>query len=225
MSLIWALLAGGGAAGAFLFLARLWPRLPFAEPLSRLEARVRSRRKVFRSPGEEAKGMDAFLLEMASSLRSGQNLWQAVMGARAEAPPGMRPLLDRIEEECRKGASLVQALELLGSSRHRAWRLFAHLCQVHVRGGGNLVPSLLALASRMREEARLGEEVRAKTAEARWSARVVMLTPLFLLGYLYRSTPHLLAYFLDSPEGRWALIYALSSWSVGAFLLHRLMKP
>jgi len=223
MSIWWALLAGGGAAGAFLLLVTARSGLALRSWPARFSFGIAGRLGRSRAL-EGVEEMDAFLLEVASSLRSGQNLWQALMGARAGAHPRIRSLLDRVEEECRRGASLAQALEVLASSRHRAWRLFAHLCQVHLQGGGNLVPNLLSLASRVREEVRLEEEVRAKTAEARWSARVVMLTPLFLLGYLYQSTPHLLSYFFTSQEGRWALGYALASWGLGLFLLRRMMK-
>lgn len=172
------------------------------------------------------KGLDAgceeVIVEIAEALRAGESLLQAIIRARGGAPAPWADLLGDVLARYERGVPLVEALGLLARTGSRPALLLARATEISLRAGGNLPEALLKLAQGVREEQLLHREMRAKTAEARWTAYCVAATPGLLAAYFLAGAPDLLAPLLTDPIGRVGLLYALISWLAGILILRRL---
>lgn len=167
---------------------------------------------------------EALLLDLAAQLRSGLTLPQALRAATADADAPLQAPLESAAARADRGdwaGALADLAPRVGLSDPR--RLAAAL-EVYRHTGGHLAPVLEQLAGTLRAAALRREEVRARTAEARWSAGVLAASPALMLAYAARFHPEVLATLLDGPVGRWALAYAGGSWLAGVLALRALLQ-
>lgn len=131
---------------------------------------------------------------LASSLRSGHSLLQAVEAASERTTAPLGPQLARVVHEMRLGRSLEGALEAmaerLGSTDLR-WTVRAMVIQS--RTGGRLADILDTLSEFMRDREEVRREVRALTADGRLSAWILSLLPVGVTGALLMMSPAYLA--------------------------------
>lgn len=186
--------------------------------VNRMAGRYRTNRR--------RKGLDAgsedVIIEIAEALRAGESLLQALARARTSARGPWSDLLENVLARYERGTPLIEALDLLDRTGSRPARLLVRATEISLRAGGNLAESLLKLAQGVREEHLLHGELRAKTAEARWTAYCVAATPGLLAVYLLVGAPDLLSPLFTDPIGRLGLLYAAVSWLAGFLLLRRL---
>jgi tight adherence protein B len=130
------------------------------------------------------------LTTLASSLRAGRSLGQALEALAREmgAPVGRE--LRKIVAEHRLGRPLNDALDdavdRIGSPDFR-WAVLA--IQIQAEVGGNLAELLDRVAETMRARSRLHGEVRALTAEGRASAGMLLVMPPALGAVMYAVNP------------------------------------
>jgi tight adherence protein B len=130
------------------------------------------------------------LTAMASSLRAGRSLGQALeaLAREMEAPVGRE--LRKIVAENRLGRPLNDALDdavdRVGSPDFR-WAVLA--IQIQAEVGGNLAELLGRVAETMRARSRLHGEVRALTAEGRASAGMLVVMPPALGAVMFAVNP------------------------------------
>lgn len=130
--------------------------------------------------------LPAALQLVASSLRSGFSLAQALDGVVREGIDPIAGELNRALAEARLGMTLEDALDGIGdrmASTDFTWVVMAIRIQREV--GGNLAEILLNTAGVMRERARLRRQVKALSAEGRLSAYVLLALPLFMAAYMF----------------------------------------
>lgn len=123
---------------------------------------------------------------VASSLRSGFSLAQALDGVVREGVEPIAGELNRALAEARLGMPIEDALEAIGNrmdSNDFRWVVMAIRIQREV--GGNLAEILLTTAGVMRERARLRRQVQALSAEGRLSAYVLLGLPLLMATYMF----------------------------------------
>lgn len=118
------------------------------------------------------------LAALASALRAGRSLGQAVDALARDMPSPMGRELRKISAEVRLGRKLADALdeaaERMGSRDFR-WAVLAMQIQAEV--GGNLAELLDRVGETMRARARLKGDVKALTAEGRASAMMLVVMP------------------------------------------------
>jgi tight adherence protein B len=201
----------GPAAGAALAAAGPWA-------VARL---LRARRERYRRAVEA--GMPAASIAIADALGAGHSLRAAVTEAAPAVGGAAGHELRRVGAELAAGAPTEAALDAL-RRRARSGRadVVVAACLLQRRAGGNLAELLRQSARAFDEQARLEDEVRAATAQARFTGLLVVLLPLggALLAEL--ASPGWLAALWTSFLTAWLVGIALVLQVVAAVLIRRL---
>lgn len=162
---------------------------------------------------------------IATSLRAGYSLLQAVEAVGQEAPEPTRREFGRAMSEIRLGRSVTDALQEVAvrmESQDFDWAVLAISIQREV--GGNLAEVLQTTAETMLHRNRLRREMKALTAEGRISAIVLGGLPFFLFGVISVVNPDYIKPMLHTTGGIVAIIGALLLILVGIFWLTRIVK-
>lgn len=132
--------------------------------------------------------LEVTLRLMASSVRVGLGLQQALSAVVREMPEPTRSEFTRMIGQSNIGVSLVDALDDL-AERMPAPETFmlARVIRIQSHTGGNLSHLLEQLASTIKERRRLKRKVSALTSEGRISALVLELLPLVLGAFIIAS--------------------------------------
>jgi len=209
-------LAGGALlAGPYVGVA-LGAGGPFAA--SRI---LRARREHYRRAVERDAALVA--VAMADALGAGRSLRGAVTeaGRGLGGPAGHE--LRRVAGELAAGARTDHALEAM-RARVRSARLdtVVAACLVQRRAGGDLAALLRETAEAFGDQARLEDEVRSATAQARFTGLVVVLMPVggALLSEL--ASPGFLVGLWSSFLTAWLVGIALVLQLAAAILIRRL---
>lgn len=130
-----------------------------------------------------AAAVDGQLLDavgaVASAVRSGRSLIQAIEVAAEEVGDPLGPTLADVSERVELGVPLDRALEEWAESVGGSdVRLVAGVLRLHRRTGGALARSLDDLAQTLRGRRDSARELRSLTAQARLSAGILGLLPL-----------------------------------------------
>lgn len=169
---------------------------------------------------EKAKFEDQLpdtLTLLATSLRAGYSLLQAVEAVAGEAPQPTAREYTRAIAEVRLGRQVVGALQGIAErtqSNDFDWVVIAIEIQREV--GGNLAEVLNTVAETMLQRNRLKREVRAMTAEGRLSAIILGLMPFGVLFFLRILNPDYISV-LFVGSGRYILVGGLISMMIGFY--------
>jgi len=146
---------------------------------------------------------------LASSLASGSSVLHAMEVVVEEGKPPLSHELRRVVSETRVGRPLIEALEGMATrigSRDVDWTVEA--IRIQQQAGGKLADTLHTLAEFMRVRLEVRGEVRALSAEARLSGKVLTALPLALGGFLLLYRPGYLEPLYTTSVGRWMLAVA-----------------
>jgi tight adherence protein B len=168
-------------------------------------------------------GAAAAALALSDALAAGQSVRGAVtvVGGGLVGPIGRE--LERIGAELEMGAETAQALgRLRMRCRSRRIDLIVASLRIQRRSGGSLATLLRRIAATIEEHDRLQDEVRAASAQARFTSLIVLLLPLFglLVGDL--ASPGFIARIMSSAAGRWLFGLGIALQLSGALLVRRL---
>jgi len=162
---------------------------------------------------------------IASSLRSGFSLPQALDGVVREGPQPAASEFARALTESRLGVELEDALDS-GAERMKcqdlAWVVMAVRISKDV--GGNLAEVLLTTVHTMRERAQLKRQIRALSAEGRLSAYVLIGLPIFVTAWFMLVRPDYLRPLYTVPAGIMMLVIAVVGLVVGSWWMSRIVK-
>ena len=203
-SFIWGIIA----AGAVLILALLF--------VNNVAAR---QRKKF-----ETQLPDTLNL-LATSLRAGYSLLQAVDAVGEEAPDPTRREFGRAMAEIRLGRPMDESLSDIAvrmSSTDFEWTVLAIEIQREV--GGNLAEVLQTTSETMVQRNRLRREMKALTAEGRISAIILALLPVGLFLFIALANPGYMEPLLTSPIGLAVLAGGVIFIGIGIFWMQKIVK-
>ena len=182
---------------------------------------LRARREHYRRAVERDAGTLA--LALADALGAGRSLRGALAEVGGSLGGAGGHELRRVGAELAAGARTVDALEAM-RVRVRSARVdtVVAACLVQSRAGGDLARLLRETAEAFADQARLEDEVRAATAQARFTGLVVILLPLggALLAEL--ASPGFIAGLWSSFLTAWLVGLALAMQVVAAVLIRRL---
>lgn len=220
------LVVGLGAAGVLVCLAWLGPvsagiGLLALVAFPRIVRRNRVKREAERLETQLADGVST----IASSLRAGLSLLQAMRVTAHEAPPPLSRNLARVVDRASMGVPLAEALQAWARDGDGAdVRLVASVLQIHRRTGGDLPLVLDGVAQTLRERNAQTRESRSLTAQARLSGMVLGLLPIGFFLFLSVMSPADMAAAYHSSAGLSA-IFAGIVLQLGAFLwIRHLLK-
>lgn len=192
--------------------------LALAVPYLYVSRKMKKRLKAF-----EEQLPDTLSL-LAGSMRAGFSFIQGLEAVADETQDPMRRELQRVFTEARLGRPPEEALEEMAvrmESKDLAWAVMAIKIQREV--GGNLAELLDTVAETMIARDRLRREVRALTAEGRFSAYILSAMPpgFFLMFYVLQ--PDYMGSLFSEPLGVISAIFCGFSTVVGWFWLRKIV--
>jgi Flp pilus assembly protein TadB len=162
---------------------------------------------------------------VASSLRSGLSLPQALDAVVREDSQPAAGEFSRALAEARIGASVEDALDAVAvrmDSVDLRWTVMAIRIQREV--GGNLAEVLSQTVATMRERASLRRHVRALSAEGRLSGYVLIALPLTLAAWLFLTDRSYLRPLWTTPLGVLLVIVAAVLFVIGVIWMRAAVK-
>ena len=211
-----------GAAGLLVGGPLLGLALAALTPLGArvlLNLRTARRRKAF------ADQLDDSLQLLASSLRAGHSLLQALNSVSHEAEEPTSSEFARIINEIRVGRPVGQALDEAAvrmESEDFVW--VTQAIAINREVGGNLAEVLDGVGHTIRERGAIRRQVQALSAEGKLSALVLMLLPVGIVGFLSLSNPAYLLKLTHSFIGYGLIGLAVVLMLVGALWLRKVVS-
>lgn len=184
-----------------------------------LNLRTTRRRKAF------ADQLDDSLQLLASSLRAGHSLLQALNSVSHEAQEPTSVEFARIINEIRVGRPVGQALdEAAARMRSDDFVWVTQAIAINREVGGNLAEVLDGVGHTIRERSAIRRQVQALSAEGKLSALVLMLLPVGIVGFLSLTNPAYLLKLTHSVIGFGLIGAAVVLMAVGALWLRKVVS-
>jgi tight adherence protein B len=161
---------------------------------------------------------------LSGSMRAGFSFAQGLETVANEAAEPTRRELQRVFTESRLGRPIEDALE--DSANRMAsvdlmWAVMAIRIQREV--GGNLAELLDTVADTMTQRERIRGEIKALTAEGRFSGWILGIFPIAFAGVLYIVQPDYISVLFDATMGLVALGVSLLMTGVGFLWLRKIL--
>jgi tight adherence protein B len=184
--------------------------------------RATSFRRRRRDDVAAADALPAVARRLAAEVGAGRTLIAALRAAAVDAPS---PLAAALAETAARLAAGGPAWSVLGQALpgNGGCRLLAASLELQGRAGGDLPRLLRSLASALDDRAQVEAELRALTAQARFSAVVVPLLPFAALGLLAAAEPRGVELLLTTPVGLAIVGVAALLDVTGALAIRRLL--
>lgn len=178
--------------------------------------RITKRQQLFADQLEDS------LQLMASSMRAGHSLPQALASLAEEAESPTSEEFTRVVNETRVGRDLGEALDITSQrmdSEDFTW--VTQAIEINREVGGNLAEVLDRVAGTIRQRNDIRRQVATLSAEGRLSAVILMLLPFGVGGFLLVTNPTYLAPFTQSPIGYVMLVLSAILLLVGGLWLRK----
>ena len=149
-----------------------------------------------------ADQLDDSLQLIASSLRAGHSLLQALASVAREAEEPTSEEFARIINETRVGRQLSDSLdETAARMESDDFTWVTQAIAINREVGGNLAEVLDGVANTIRERNQIRGQVKALSAEGKLSAYVLMALPFGIVGFLMFANPDYMGKFTESLVG------------------------
>jgi tight adherence protein B len=169
-----------------------------------------------------ADQLDDSLQLMASSLRAGHSLLQALDSVAREAEEPTSEEFARVINETRMGreanAALQETANRMGSQDF-FWVVQAVAINREV--GGNLAEVLDGVGHTIRERNQIRRQVKALAAEGKLSALILMFLPFGLTGFLALANPTYISKFTESVIGLGMIVLSIVLLVVGGIWMRK----
>ncbi len=153
---------------------------------------------------------------LASAIRTGQPIRVGLDLLAREMPDPLGAEFATVTHDIELGLGEVDALEGLAERLDSLdVQMLVTSIAVQKEVGGNLPEVLAILGQTIRARFRIQGQVRAYTAQARLSAKVLIALPVLFATILYVIRPTYLAVLFIDPAGHALLALALGGWLVG----------
>ncbi len=162
---------------------------------------------------------------VARMLRAGLPVTAAFEMVCQEAPVPVDAVFATLAGQLRIGMPLEDALRL-SSQRIRLpdFQFFAVAVLLQQSAGGNLLPTLEALAQMMRTRRAVQSKARAATAEVRFSAYILGALPFITVGALLVISPGYLDPLFHDPRGHAILAAAAAGLLLSGIVMRQMMR-
>lgn len=169
--------------------------------------------------------LPAFLEGVIRVLGAGNTLDEAISSSAREAPEPIRPLFLSVGRQVRLGAPIESVLiETASIHRLHDLKVMALAAAINRKYGGSLRNVLRSLIQAVRSRDTAARELRALTAETRFSAVVLSVIPVGLMVYIFAQNPGYYQVMWADGTGRWLLIFSVCMQVFGVFWIYRMMK-
>lgn len=166
-----------------------------------------------------------FLENTIRVLAAGNTLEESMASAARESAEPLRSLFQSISRQVRLGAPVEGVLMEAGRlHKLRDLRVMALAAAVNRKYGGSLKNILRSLVQAIRSRDAAARELRALTAETRFSALVLSLIPIGLTGYILLINRSYYVNMWADPSGRILLIASVALQFTGIIVIWRMMR-
>jgi tight adherence protein B len=193
--------------------------LALAAPRVVLHVMTSRRRTAFKDQ------LEGTLQMMASSLRAGYGLLQAIRTAGEESPSPTAEEFDRVVVENRLGRPLVQSLGAMADRMDDDdLRWVVEAIDIQQEVGGNLAEVLDTVNTTIRDRNQIRRQIRALSAEGKMSAIILLALPFGIGGFIATITPDYIAELTTSALGIVMIVVGLVLMGFGALWIRKIVK-
>jgi tight adherence protein B len=216
---------GGGVVGLLLgivfmrniLVGLLIGILALQIPVFVVHSRCRKRQQRFQNQLVDVITM------VASGLRAGVGLMQALELVRREMPAPASEEFGRVVREVSLGASLQESLShLLKRMPGDDLGMLVSVINIQAEVGGNLVNILETVVTTIRERLRVAQEIRTLTAQQRMTGYVLAGLPFIVGGALFVINPEYMKPLFE-PRWIWMPGSAVVMMGMGFFIISRIV--
>ncbi|MGH8456453.1 MAG: type II secretion system F family protein [Stenotrophobium sp.] len=166
-----------------------------------------------------------FLESTMRVLAAGNTLEESIASASRESPEPLRPLFQSVVRQVRLGAPIEHVLMEMGDIHQvRDIKVMAMAAAINRKFGGSLKNILKSLINAIRSREMSARELRALTAETRFSAVVLAVVPIGITLFIAVQNRHYYADMWQDTGGRIALIFCVALQVSGIFVLWRMLR-
>ncbi len=182
------------------------------------------RQRAARRRAKIVEQLPGFLEAGLRILQAGSTLEESLANAATESPEPLKPLFQSVGRQVRLGAPLDQVLgESAEIHRIRDIKVIALAASINRKYGGSLRNVFRSLISAIRARDSAARELRALTAETRFSAVVLAIIPALLTTYIFFQNREYYAQMWGSTGGRITLIAAIALQVAGVVVIYRML--
>lgn len=166
-----------------------------------------------------------FLESVMRVLSAGNTLEESIASSSREAPEPLRPLMVSVGRQVRLGAPVEQVLMEIGDIHQlRDLKVMALAAAINRKFGGSLRNILRSLIQSIRARDVANRELRALTAETRFSAMVLAIIPVSITLFIYIRNPQYYTNMWADTAGRMILVVSILMQVMGVIVMMRMMR-
>jgi tight adherence protein B len=176
-------------------------------------------RRLLTFEGQFANALDS----LANATEAGLSVSQAIEAVARDMPAPLGTEFGQILRSLGMGLSLIEALEQLADRvPSRDVEIFVAAVSIQYRTGGGLSHLMHKIANTVRERINMRSEIRALTAQQRYSAYLITALPVVIAMVLKFVSPTYFAMLMQPGMMRLILFGAAGGIIVGFFLMLRI---
>lgn len=169
--------------------------------------------------------LPAFLESVMRVLAAGNTLEESIASAARESPEPLRPLFISVGRQIRLGAPVENVLMEVGDIHQLGdIKVMALAASINRKYGGSLKNIIKSLIQAIRQRDVATRELRALTAETRFSAVVLAVIPIGISLYIAVQNRQYYAGMWNDSTGRSLLIVSVIMQLCGIFVIWRMMR-
>jgi len=170
-------------------------------------------------------GLPMFLDAVRQLLMVGNSTQQALLKAAENASPALQLYLQPMIRRINNGAPIPEAVSWL-ANRLDVPELYmlGTAIETNFRFGGRLSAVLANLVQILRDRARVGRELKAATAEIRFSAIILGMMPLVAVVMIGLARPSYVMFFFEAEQGPRLAAIAVGLQLLGILVMRRIMR-
>ncbi|MGJ8668530.1 MAG: type II secretion system F family protein [Oceanococcus sp.] len=166
-----------------------------------------------------------FVEHMVRALSAGNSLEESLYSATADAENPIRELFLSVGRQVRLGAPIEDVLDQAAADHDITdIRVIAMAARVNRRYGGSLKRIFKSLVQAIRERDAAARELRALTAETRFSAMVLGIVPIVLSLYILLQNPDYYVDMWNESQGRSLLLLSVFLQASGVAVIWRMLR-
>lgn len=166
-----------------------------------------------------------YLDHLLRALSAGNTLEESVAEAAREANEPIRSVFQQVARQTRLGAPIADVLARQGEIHDlRDLNALAMAASVNKQYGGSMRRIIRSLIAAVRARDAAGRELRALTAESRFSAMVLVLISLGLTAYILLQNPQYYAEMWASADTRALLLGSAGLQFAGIVVIYRMVQ-
>ena len=164
------------------------------------------------------------LTTVANALRAGYSFQQAMDVVAKEMEPPISSEFERMSTDVAMGVALEDAMEQMNKRVGSAdFDLVVTAVLIQREIGGNLAQILDTISETIQERIRMKREIKALTAQGRFSAIVLLMLPFAMAAFCWIFNSEQMQVFITEESGRIALAVAIILELVGYVVIQRIV--